>query len=68
MAETIKLNLSSSVLESAGLINGSKGADGEDAQAKLTLGTLTTRKRKKSKAIFGNNCQCYHQGNWQISR
>ena len=34
MAETIKLNLSSSVLESAGLINSSKGADGEDAQAK----------------------------------
>lgn len=34
MAETIKLNLSSSVLEDAGLINGSKGADGGDAQAK----------------------------------
>lgn len=34
MAKTIKLNLSSSVLESAGLINGSKGADGGDMQAK----------------------------------
>lgn len=34
MAETIKLNLSSSVLESAGIGNGSLGADGEDAQAK----------------------------------
>ncbi len=33
MAETIKLNLSSSVLESA-VINGSNGANGEDAQAK----------------------------------
>lgn len=34
MAETIKLNLSSSVLESAGIGNGSLGANGEDAQAK----------------------------------
>lgn len=34
MAETIKLNLSSSVLEGAGIINGSKGADGADMQAK----------------------------------
>ena len=34
MAETIKLNLSSSVLEDAGIINGSKGADGADMQAK----------------------------------
>lgn len=34
MAETIKLNLSSSVLESAGIGNGSKGADGADMQAK----------------------------------
>lgn len=34
MAETIKLNLSSSVLESGGIINGSKGADGADMQAK----------------------------------
>ena len=34
MAETIKLNLSSSVLEDAGIINGSKGADGVDMQAK----------------------------------
>ena len=33
MAETIKLNLSSSVLESE-VINGSKGADGADMQAK----------------------------------
>ena len=33
MAETIKLNLSSSVLESD-VINGSNGANGEDAQAK----------------------------------
>ena len=33
MAETIKLNLSSSVLESE-VINGSNGANGEDAQAK----------------------------------
>ena len=35
MAETIKLNLSSSVLEEgAGVGNASLGADGEDAQAK----------------------------------
>lgn len=34
MAETIKLNLSSSVLEDTGIINGSKGADGADMQAK----------------------------------
>lgn len=35
MAETIKLNLSSSVLESAGIGNGSLGADAEvDMQAK----------------------------------
>ena len=34
MAETIKLNLSSSVLEDEGIINGSKGADGADMQAK----------------------------------
>ncbi len=34
MAETIKLNLSSSVLESAGIGNGSLGANGEDMQAK----------------------------------
>lgn len=34
MVETIKLNLSSSVLEDAGIINGSKGADGADMQAK----------------------------------
>lgn len=34
MAETIKLNLSSSVLESAGIGKGSLGADGADAQAK----------------------------------
>ena len=34
MAETIKLNLSSSVLDDAGIINGSKGADGADMQAK----------------------------------
>lgn len=35
MAETIKLNLSSSVLdEGTGIINGSKGADGADMQAK----------------------------------
>lgn len=34
MAETIKLNLSSSVLESAGIGNGSLGADGNQAQAK----------------------------------
>lgn len=34
MAETIKLNLSSSVLESAGIGKGSLGADGEDMQAK----------------------------------
>ena len=33
MAETIKLNLSSSVLESE-VINGSLGADGNQAQAK----------------------------------
>lgn len=34
MAETIKLNLSSSVLQSAGIANGSLGADGNQAQAK----------------------------------
>ena len=34
MAETIKLNLSSSVLESGGIGNGSLGADGNQAQAK----------------------------------
>ena len=34
MAETIKLNLSSSVLKSAGIVNGSLGADGNQAQAK----------------------------------
>ena len=35
MAETIKLNLSSSVLESTGIVNGSVGADAEvDMQAK----------------------------------
>lgn len=34
MAETIKLNLSSSVLEGAGLVNGTRGADGNQAQAK----------------------------------
>ena len=34
MAETIKLNLSSSVLESTGIVNGSLGADGNQAQAK----------------------------------
>lgn len=34
MAETIKLNLSSSVLESAGIGNGSLGANGKDMQAK----------------------------------
>lgn len=34
MAETIKLNLSSSVLEGAGVGIGSNGADGKDAQAK----------------------------------
>ena len=34
MAETIKLNLSSSVLESGGIRNGSLGADGNQAQAK----------------------------------
>ena len=34
MTETIKLNLSSSVLESAGIRNGSIGGNGEDAQAK----------------------------------
>ena len=34
MAETIKLNLSSSVLQSAGIVNGSLGADGNQAQAK----------------------------------
>lgn len=34
MAETIKLNLSSSVLESAGIGKGSLGADGNQAQAK----------------------------------
>lgn len=34
MAETIKLNLSSSVLEGAGVGKGSVGGNGEDAQAK----------------------------------
>ena len=34
MAETIKLNLSSSVLESGGIRNGSLGADGNQTQAK----------------------------------
>ena len=34
MAETIKLNLSSSVLEGAGIGNGTVGGKGEDAQAK----------------------------------
>ena len=34
MAETIKLNLSSSVLEGAGFGGGSLGGNGEDAQAK----------------------------------
>ena len=34
MAETIKLNLSSSVLEGAGVGNASLGADGTDMQAK----------------------------------
>ena len=34
MAETIKLNLSSSVLESGGIRNGSLGADGGHMQAK----------------------------------
>ena len=34
MAETIKLNLSSSVLEGAGVENNSLGADGPDMQAK----------------------------------
>lgn len=34
MAETIKLNLSSSVLEGAGFGNGTVGGKGEDAQAK----------------------------------
>lgn len=34
MAETIKLNLSSSVLEGAGVGGGSLGGNGEDAQAK----------------------------------
>ena len=34
MAETIKLNLSSSVLEGAGVGNNSLGADGNQAQAK----------------------------------
>ena len=34
MAETIKLNLSSSVLEGAGFGNGTVGGNGEDAQAK----------------------------------
>lgn len=34
MAETIKLNLSSSVLEGVGFGKGSNGADGGDAQAK----------------------------------
>ena len=34
MAETIKLNLSSSVLEGAGVGNASLGADGPDMQAK----------------------------------
>lgn len=34
MAKTIKLNLSSSVLDSVGIGNGSVGADGPDMQAK----------------------------------
>lgn len=34
MAKTIKLNLSSSVLEGAGVGGGSVGCDGGDAQAK----------------------------------
>lgn len=34
MAKTIKLNLSSSVLDSVGIGNGSLGAGGEDANAK----------------------------------
>lgn len=34
MAKTIKLNLSSSVLDSVGIGNGSVGADGGDANAK----------------------------------
>lgn len=34
MAKTIKLNLSSSVLDSVGIGNGSVGASGEDMQAK----------------------------------
>ena len=34
MAETIKLNLSSSVLEGAGMGGDSTGGNGEDAQAK----------------------------------
>ena len=34
IAETIKLNLSSSVLEGAGVGNNSLGADGPDMQAK----------------------------------
>ena len=34
MAETIKLNLSSSVLEGAGVGTASTGGNGEDAQAK----------------------------------
>lgn len=34
MAKTIKLNLSSSVLEGAGVGGGSVGANGEDMQAK----------------------------------
>ena len=34
MAETIKLNLSSSVLQSAGIVNGSLGTSGDQAQAK----------------------------------
>ena len=34
MAKTIKLNLSSSVLEGTDIMTGSKGADGVDMQAK----------------------------------
>lgn len=34
MAKTIKLNLSSSVLEGTDIMTGSKGADGGDMQAK----------------------------------
>lgn len=34
MAETIKLNLSSSVLDSVGIVNGTVGGDGGHMQAK----------------------------------